>query len=209
MPLWPRLLLGLAFIWAATALACQVYRAWGGGRRDYSAPQGHRGRGVIYNFTSAMAPAHKESARNHPGMFAIGVMLHVGVLASLLTVLVLAIDPALASTLLSGVRWIAGVGLLAGLILLIRRPRDANLRAMSSPDDYLAIAATCGLLLLTTLALSFEAGMVVLLLYMAALFVYLPLGKLRHAVFFFAARANYGRRLGYRGVYPPAPMATE
>ena len=31
----------------------------------------------------------------------------------------------------------------------------------------------------------------------------LPLGKLRHMAFFFAARADLGRRLGYRGVYPP------
>ena len=31
-----------------------------------------------------------------------------------------------------------------------------------------------------------------------------PAGKLRHAVFFFLARVDLGRRLGWRGVYPPA-----
>jgi hypothetical protein len=49
-----------------------------------------------------------------------------------------------------------------------------------------------------------EGGVAAFLIYAGVLFLYFPLGKLRHAVFFFVARADYGRRLGYRGVYPPA-----
>ncbi|MFG0251706.1 MAG: hypothetical protein ACF8NJ_02395 [Phycisphaerales bacterium JB038] len=209
MPIYPRVILGVCFVWAALALAYQVYRAWGGGRRDFSRQQGRPGKGVVYNFTHAMLPANKESVRHHPGKFAIGMGLHVGALAALLNALVLAINADLGVMLLAVVNWLALLGLVMAVALFVRRPLDPNLRAMSSPDDYLAIAATCGLLAVTAIAPHYQAGLVVMLLYASAVFVYMPLGKLRHAVFFFAARANYGRRLGYRGVYPPAPMATE
>jgi hypothetical protein len=36
----------------------------------------------------------------------------------------------------------------------------------------------------------------------AAFFAYVPLGKLRHAVFFFVARGDLYARLGARGVVP-------
>lgn len=209
MPIFPRLLLGLCLLWTLLALAWQVYRAWGGGRRDFSAARGHPASGVFYNFTKAMLPANKESVRNHPGKFVIGMVLHLGALASLLTALLLALDPTIGMKLLAPVRWLALLGLAAGAALLIRRPRDPNLRTMSSPDDYLASAATCGLLVFTALAPLYETGAAVLLLYTSALLIYLPLGKLRHAVFFFAARTNLGRRLGCRGVYPPAPALRE
>ncbi len=209
MPAYPRVILGLCFVWAVLALAFQVYRAWGGGRRDFSRQQGHPGKGVIYNFTYAMLPANKESVRHHPGKFAIGMVLHIGALTALLNALVLAINVDFGVLLLAVVQWLALLGLVAAVALLVRRPLDPNLRAMSSPDDYLATAATCGLLVVTAMAPHYQAGLFVLLLYTSAVFLYMPLGKLRHAVFFFAARANYGRRLGYRGVYPPAPMATE
>jgi hypothetical protein len=99
--------------------------------------------------------------------------------------------------------------LLAGLYLLLRRTTSPTLRAMNTPDDYIATLASCGLLALAILDSVSAHGHVVLLVYSALLLIYLPLGKLRHAVFFFIARGDYGRRLGYRGVYPPAPAGSE
>ena len=40
-------------------------------------------------------------------------------------------------------------------------------------------------------------------LVVAASAFYLPLGKLRHVLFCPVARLDLGRRLGYRGTYPP------
>ncbi len=79
---------------------------------------------------------------------------------------------------------------------------------MSAPDDYIAILATCGLLALASGYPIDAASDVVTLIYAVLLFAYLPLGKLRHAVFFFVARGDYGRRLGRRGVYPSATART-
>jgi nitrate reductase gamma subunit len=102
-----------------------------------------------------------------------------------------------------------GLALLAGLYLLVQRLLSPTLRAMSAPDDYLAILASCGLLALASLRRIGPDDEILLLLYAFLLLIYVPLGKLRHVVFFFVARADYGRRLGYRGVYPPAATGAE
>jgi len=199
-----RLLLACSILWAVVALAAQVLAARAGGLRDYSRPTGSPARGLWYNFTTAMLPWHKESASLHAVEFGLGILLHVGVLLSLAAVIVLAISP-LAGEWAVVRLWPVNIpALAAGIWLLVRRASSSRLRAVSTPDDYLAVAATCGLLAMAIAFALISMSQSALLAYAAVLFVYIPLGKLRHAVFFFVARADYGRRLGYRGVYPPA-----
>jgi hypothetical protein len=84
----------------------------------------------------------------------------------------------------------------------MRRIISLNLRFMSSPDDYVSILLSLAFMLS---AIAQESGLVnaeVFLIVAAIVFFYLPLGKLKHALFFFVARADYGARLGYRGTYP-------
>jgi hypothetical protein len=192
----------LAMLWAIVSLGYQVFAAWGGGRRDYSRRAGSPTLGIAYNFTLGMTPRHKESVRRHPVKFVVGLVLHLGVILSLLGVLLLLIWPALSGDVLSTGRPLNAVALGAGLYLLVRRATSPDLRAMSAPDDYIAILATCGLLAFAC-AFPDGVGSTALLTYAVLFFVYLPLGKLRHAVFFFVARTDLGRRLGYRGAYPP------
>ncbi len=194
-------------IWAAAALAGQVWSARSGRRPDLSRPAGSPAKGVWYNFTTAMLPWHKETARLHMVEFGAGVILHVGVLLTLVGVLVLLVAPGVGGRVLAWLGPVSLLSLAAGIGLLVRRMTSSQMRAISAPDDYLAIVVTCGLLIFET-AFAFSwtsAGP--LLAYTSLLLVYLPLGKLRHAVFFFLARADYGRRLGRRGVYPPAPLS--
>ncbi|HUU83192.1 MAG TPA: hypothetical protein VM243_06775 [Phycisphaerae bacterium] len=193
-----------AILWSVIALAVQVWQAWGGGRRDYSERAGSPARGVVYNFTVAMTPAHKETIRRHPFAFAIGLVMHVGVVLVLVSVVLLLAWPAAGGVVLRVGRPVVVLSLLAGAFLLVRRAVAGDLRAMNAPDDYLAVAVTCVLLLLASIPAMSSENPVVLLIYSGLLALYLPLGKLRHVVFFFVARADYGRRLGYRGVYPPA-----
>jgi ElaB/YqjD/DUF883 family membrane-anchored ribosome-binding protein len=205
-----RVLLALSIGWSALALAAQVLRAWGGGRTDHARSQGTPMRGVVYNFTTAMTPAHKESVRNHPAKFAVGMALHVGLLLSLLVVVIMMVHVETGVRAAQLLRYPAIVSLVAGVYLAYRRTRDTNLQAMSSPDDFLAILCSCGLLLLiVALPHHLPWAWAALLTYGTLLFIYLPLGKLRHIVFFFVARGDYGRRLGYRGVYPPASASME
>lgn len=198
-----RVLAGLTLAWAAVALAVQVVIARGGGRRDFSRRAGRPGSGVLYNFTIAMLPGHKETAKLHPAEFAAGLVLHIGVFAALAEVLALLVTGVAPAWFLVP-RLLAALGAAAGLGLFVRRVRSPLLRKLSTPDDYLAVLATCGLAMLATLPFPGPASGALLLGYAALIFLYLPLGKLRHAVFFFVARGDYGWRLGHRGVYPPA-----
>lgn len=198
-----RILVTLGFVWAAGALALQVRVARAAGRREYARRAGDTWRGLVYNFTTALLPGHKESARLHPVKLGLGVALHVGVLLALTGVILLLASPVTGLQFLGVVRPLVLLGLGAGLALLAERRRAPLLRQLSVPDDYLANAATCGLLMLSGAIAPGPVGATVLLGYALLLLAYVPLGKLRHAVFFFAVRADLGWRLGYRGVYPP------
>jgi len=204
-----KMLVCLSLLWAIVALAAQVLAARGGGRRDFSRAAGDPGRGLLYNFTAAMQPAHKESVRLYPGKFAVGLLMHLGAFAVLVGIVLLLIWPDVGRRALVLARPLSAIALLAGLFLLVRRFFSLDLRAMSAPDDFVANFATCVLLALAIAAPRNESSEMAFLIYAVVFLVYLPLGKLRHVVFFFVARGDYGRRLGYRGVYPPTPSGAE
>jgi hypothetical protein len=198
-----RVLLALAFVWAVSGLAFAARRALKHGARTFASPVGSPSKAVFYNFTTAMLPSHKESVSRHLFSFATGTIFHLAVFASLAAVLASAVCPA---TFDLGRRlWqpVAAVGIAACLVLLVRRLKDRELRTVSVPEDFLAN----GLVGIFLAAVMTVAGrwlpLYVLHFATAVLFLYMPLGKLRHAVFFFLARADLGRRLGWRGVYPP------
>jgi len=200
----PEILLAIAFVWAVVALAVQVRAARRAIPALFAPPAGTASRGVLYGFTGAMLPSRKESATRHPVSFAAGLLFHLGVAASLLTVLLSVFLPpdAVAFGRLA-LAPAAGVGLAAGIFLLVKRFATADLREISPPDDYVANLALA-VLLSATLAFWLEALSADALGMLAAiLLLYLPLGKLRHVVFFFLARADLSGRLGFRGVYPP------
>jgi hypothetical protein len=197
-----RIFTALTMAWATVALAAQVVLARGGGRQDFSRRAGHPGLGVLYNFTTAMLPSHKETARLHPAEFVAGMVLHLGILASLAEVLALLVMGAAAPWFIVPRLFAAG-GAITSLGLFVRRVRSPLLRKLSTPDDYLAVLATTGLLAIAAFPFPVFASGAPLLGYAALIFLYTPLGKLRHAVFFFVARGEYGWRLGHRGIYPP------
>ena len=57
--------------------------------------------------------------------------------------------------------------------------------------------------LMTIAALNFEGARVFYFLEASLLMLYLPVGKLRHTIYFFAARYHLGYFFGYRGTWPP------
>jgi nitrate reductase gamma subunit len=209
-----RTIASISILWAITALIYQWVKARGKGRRDYSVKSGDVIRGILYNFTWAMLPRHKETIRLHPVWFVVGVLMHAGILIAILQVLVYLLTPqpegildvmdlrplpALISTSLSVIYFTA---FLCAISLFLKRVFSALMRSMSSPDDYISVLLVIDFLFA---ALFHEQGGITwgtFLIHATVLFLYLPLGKLRHALFFFIARADYGARLGYRGTYP-------
>jgi hypothetical protein len=201
-----RIVVAAGLAWAAAWLGTQLFRAWGGGRRDYSARAGSPFRGVWYNFSVAMTPAHKEAIRNYPFKFAVGLTMHVGIGVSVLKILILLVKPGAGPLAPVPVGGFLAVSAAAALFLFVRRFLSANLRYMSAFDDYLASFVTLALLAAASLHELGLLGTGAFLLAAAAAAFYVPLGKLRHVLFCPVSRLNLGWRLGYRGTYPaPRP----
>ncbi|MBK6897786.1 MAG: hypothetical protein IPH09_00445 [bacterium] len=187
---------------AAVALAVQAARARAYGRRPLYAPAaGSAARGVLYAFGPGMSPLAKESTRTHPWAYALGVAYHLGVFAAFaeLLLLLLGVDVAPAAAL--GVPLLAGA--LGGLGLFVRRGASASLRGLSVPDDAIANLLTTGFVALAAARLRFPAAEPALLAAAMLLLCYVPLGKIRHCVFFFVSRRHLGRHFGRRGTFPP------
>ncbi|MDQ7778414.1 MAG: hypothetical protein RDV41_01735 [Planctomycetota bacterium] len=192
----------VGFAWAAIALLVQLLRARGT-RVELGERAGSPLAGIAYNFTGAMLPSHKESATLHLSKFFVGVTMHIGAFTAFACLLLSRFGVNLTGRARYPLVVIVGLGLAAGIFLCFRRVFSITLRRISSPDDFVAILATCGLMATTAVFLLYPPALTAAYIYAAVLLVYLPFGKLRHVVFFFAARAEFGARLGARGVYPP------
>jgi len=172
--------------------------------RDLSRARGSARRGARYALTLGMMPWAKESTRKHALSYIRGVVFHLGIFAALVA-LVAALSgarPVGGSLLLAEV--LVGAGLVAGIIGLLERLARPDLRALSTADDYVAVLVM-DLVLLAALAWLRDPAAVGWFYALAiAMLVYIPLGKIRHCIFFFPARIFFGRHFGHRGVLPPA-----
>ncbi len=169
--------------------------------RDPSETRGDVLRAIAYSFTGAMSPLKKESARRHVPTYILGLVFHAGVfLASAWVVvfffgwkvpLVVATfsDQALAATAA------------AGVVLLLKRMTRRKLRYYSTPDDYFSNVLVVGFQATALAALLNVDIIPALMLYASAVLLYVPLGKLRHAIYFPLARVYLGLFFGKRGVW--------
>lgn len=176
---------------------------------DLSEKSGDTTKGIIYANTTAMLPQNKESAYLHLPGYAAGMLFHIGIFTSFL-VFLLSFFPFFnrwieVSTLRLIIAAVLAVTCLSGYILLFRRVLSKDLKGLSTPDDFISNALTSTFQLFTILHLVWPTNGVVTALYYIAcalLFVYMPFGKLRHAVYYFAARYHLGFFYGWRNVWP-------
>jgi len=174
-----------------------------GPRRLFSEPAGEAAAGVRYAFIQGMAPRAKESVRMNPLSYLAGMLYHSGIFAAFGLLVVSLARLALPLLFLRGLGLLALTGSLGGLALLLKRIGSRMLRGLSCPDDYLSnllatvFAAMAGLTV-------FVGGLERLWMLEAVLLLaYLPMGKIRHCLFFFPTRYHFGAFFGRRGVLPP------
>jgi hypothetical protein len=174
-----------------------------GNKPYYSIPRGNALRGVAYAFGRGMMPQAKESTRLHIFSYLAGMTYHLGIFCGfgILFFRVFSLHaPAPGQNIL---RVAVGLGLLSGVGLLFKRILMPKLRRLSQPDDFGANIIV-DIFLASALAASLDARAVPLLLgYSIFLFLYIPVGKIRHCVFFFYSRFLFGFFFGRRGVLPP------
>ncbi len=189
-------------LFAAGALLWLVLRTFAFGRTP--AAQGWKG--VGYAFSKGMLPWEKESAGRHRLTLAAGVLYHAGAFLALLQLFTLVVGLRSPAVLASCLRILLPISLLCGVGLLMKRAVLPTLRALSCPDDYAANLVVDLFLLFSFLATLDREWINWLLGAGIAFFIYLPLGKIRHCVFFLYARVLFGRFFGHRGVLPhPRP----
>jgi hypothetical protein len=193
-----------AFGWCLLNVAVHLIRLIRLGKpADFSTPLGEVHTGVAYSFTAGMSPKKKESAYLHLPTYAAGMIFHLGIFLSLLLYLVMLFylpEPGSLLRIIPAV--LLSVSTVCGLAILIKRFVSPLLRNLSNPDDYISnmLVTLCQLTL--ALYLAFPATGKLFWLISALLWLYFPLGKLKHAVYFFAARYHLGFFYGRRGVWP-------
>jgi len=167
--------------------------------RYHSRAQGSAGKGLVYAFGRGMI--EKESVTLHRPTFFGGLAYHGAIFAGMaylfwLVLKISAVPPA----------WFFGPVLLAGtgigLALLVKRVKGPHLRKLSCPDDFFANVLVDMFLALAFLHLFFPALEPFLFGLAIFLFLYLPLGKIRHCFFFFYTRMIFAVHYGRRGSLP-------
>jgi len=175
-------------------------RAIGFGRTRYhSRGQGSIGRGVVYAFGRGMI--EKESVTLHRPTFFGGIAYHGAIFAGLAYLFCVvfripAVPPAWFF------RPVLIVGTAIGLALLVKRMKSPHLRKLSCPDDFFSNALVDLFLaaaFLHSVIPSIEPFLFGLSIF---LFLYLPLGKIRHCFFFFYTRLVFAVHYGRRGSLP-------
>jgi nitrate reductase gamma subunit len=196
-----------------------------GAPKDLSESTGSVSAGVIYSNTQAMLPGKKESAYKHLPTYTAGIVFHLGSFLALFLFLLLLSRNAvwdfffqyyILSALIAFFLWATAC---CGTGMIIHRIVSKNLRPISNADDYISVSLVTlfhliSALLFTAFAFhdlfhqffssNIHAGIICAYYIIFTLFfLYFPFGKLKHALYYFAARYILGFFYGRRGTWPP------
>ncbi len=179
--------------------------------KDLSQKSGNVAKAEVYSYTTAMLPTQKESAYLHIPTFTAGIFFHIGTFIALaLFVVFFFAGPELfrqwliLAILMLLMLVALALGALLGFILLLKRIFSQKLRSLSTPDDYVSNFLTTLFQIFSGFYLIF-GDMFAAYYYILAsvLLLYIPVGKLRHVVYFFVARYQLGFFYGWRNSWPP------
>ena len=201
---WSALILVAGTIWRIVGILLLKEKV------DLSEPRNRAGLGaalkVIYSRTFTADPF--KPATMYPKMLA--YVLHLGLFA----VVFLFVPHIMFFKGFLGISWpglpnsaiyVLGVAaVVAGIALLVRRVKSPVLNLISNFDDYFSWLMTMlplvtGLLIPLRLGLRYETLLAIHILSVAALFVWLPFGKLGHTFLVFITRGTTGIAFQRRG----------
>ena len=170
--------------------------------KDYSKKIGDIKAAVTYSFVGAMNPFQKESAYLHFPTYTAGILYHIGTFVSLAIYILILFNTSLPNSFRPILIFLLAISGLSGTGILIKRISLKKLRYLSNPDDFISNLLVT-IFQVSTLLLLYR-GSFAPYYYMstAILFLYLPLGKLKHSIYFFAARWHLGFFYGWRGIWP-------
>jgi len=165
-----------------------------------SSPLGKPLHGVFYAMTGAMSPVKKETAYLHFPTYVAGILYHLGTFCSFFVVLIRFFNISLSFSVFIAIFLL--LTSMSGLFLLGKRIVLRKMRSISNPDDYFSNILVTLFQILAAGTLIWYNLQSILLVYSALLMVYIPIGKLKHSVYFFTSRLHLGIFYGWRGVWP-------
>ncbi len=173
--------------------------------KDLSTKSGNLPKAEVYAYTIAMMPNHKESAYLHLPSFTAGIFFHIGIFLSiLLFFLFFFISPTLFPQWLQMVLALCiGICGLCGFGLFIKRMIVKKMRELSHLDDFLSNFFTTLFQFFTAIYLIAGSFAPIYYILVTILLLYIPMGKLKHMLYFFAARFHLGYFYGWRNSWPP------
>ena len=194
----------LSFVFAVLSLSILVLKTFSFGKRTFHAESRSKGKkGIVYAFGRGMLPWEKESAAEHLPTYFAGILYHTGIFAALIYLFWQVFSLNLPAPLVPIFRIVFAAGFLSGMALLLKRIALPVMRKISCPDDY-AANVLVNLFLGFALAQTFSERFAHPFYFVAILmFLYVPVGKIRHCFFFFYTRILFGYFYGRRGVVPP------
>lgn len=168
-------------------------------------PRGDVKKGKVYSLSLGLLPWEKESTRKHWPVYIIGIIYHSAIAFAFFRLVAILFNLNFFLNFFSNrpVMIFLFVGTVSGLSLFFRRLLKAELRQLSYPDDYAANLLVNLFLLNGAISIFFQKALIFFLLNAFFLILYLPLGKIRHCVFFIPSRLIFGQYYGLRGVLPP------
>ena len=197
---WTHALISLVI--CLTACLSHVFKILKLGKpTDFSEPIGKVAPAVVYSFTGGMSPKKKESAFLHLPTYTAGILFHLGTFLSAVLFICYLFNLHFGEVITMILSAFLVVSSLSGIGIFVKRIAKKELRSLSNPDDYISNLLVTGFQLATLVYLNFQTPVYFLLV--SALLLYLPLGKLKHTIYFFAARYHLGFFYGRRGVWPP------
>ncbi len=174
--------------------------------KDLSEIGGDTKRGVVYSFTKAMMPKHKESAYLHMPTYAAGLIYHMGTFLSLALFVVIVIlsfarveIPVIIQIIIALILFMTSA---SGFAVLIKRMVKKELKYISGPDDYISNLLTTLFQLFSALYLILPSTELLYFVFAALLFLWMPVGKTKHLLYFFFARYHLGYYYGWNGTWP-------
>lgn len=168
--------------------------------KDLSRPKDTPTRGVLYAFTLGMAPWSKESTRLHMIAYLRGIAFHIGIFAGLAALLASPWFNLIPEVIRMLFAVVTAFGAVMGVAGGVMRIAEHHLKAISMPDDHMAVWLVTLFLATVSLALLSPGFLPVMWLVAAAMLVYAPLGKIKHCIYFYFGRLFYGYHVGRRGV---------
>jgi hypothetical protein len=169
-------------------------------KSDFSTPKGSPQKGALYAFTMGMMPWTKEVVRKKPFPYVRGVAFHMGIFIGLGALVISPWWHLLPEWARLALAVVTGGGAVLGLIGAATRVIEKHLRAISTPDDHASVLIVNIFLATTCIALLQSTWLPTMYIVSAVMLIYIPMGKIRHCIYFFFSRLFYGQFVGRRAV---------